>query len=197
MAALGRAAVAPADRVDVTIYIDEFTTFGSDIVAQFLSENRKYRCAMVLSCQHFSQARPEVLDSILGNVGSLIAFRVGEKDAQILSRQFGSVYHPDAFTNLGNFEVAVKMLQDGRQHEPFLGRTLPGNHTVFGRGVSLLRHCRQRYGTCAILWKTKSIDGCGVANSQLQPGARKRCQIANLILSFGITSSAGRTDGSP
>jgi len=147
MAAMSRADVPPEQRRDVTIYVDEFSTFSTDLFGPFLSELRKNSAAMVLACQHFSQIRLEVLDSVLGNVGTTISFRVGERDAQTLSRQFNNVFAPDAFTGLGNFEIAVKTLDGGRQRQPFLGRTLPDDHTLHGKGDSIRRHCCQRYGT--------------------------------------------------
>ncbi len=147
LAAMSRADVPPTQRRDATIYVDEFATFTGDAFASMMAENRKYKVSMVLACQQFSAVRPDVLDAILGNVGTILSFRVGEKDAQILSRNFSSVYHPDAFTALGNHEVLVKMLENGRQNEPFFGRTLPDDHTVFNRREKLLRNSRERYAT--------------------------------------------------
>jgi hypothetical protein len=147
LAALSRADMPPRERRDATIYVDEFSTLAGDAFASMLAENRKYRVATVLACQQFSAVRPDVLDAILGNVGTTIAFRAGEKDAQILSRQFGSSYPADAFTALGNFQVLAKKLEHGEQHEPFCGQTLPDNHTAFGRRESLLRHCHEHYAT--------------------------------------------------
>jgi uncharacterized protein DUF87 len=147
LAALSRAEMPPRERRDVTIYVDEFSTLAGEAFGSMLAENRKYRVATVLACQQFCAVRPQVLDAILGNVGTTVAFRVGEKDAQVLARQFGGSHNADAFAVLGNHKVLVKKLEDGDQHEPFSGHTLPDDHTVFGRRESLLRHCRQRYAT--------------------------------------------------
>jgi hypothetical protein len=38
--------------------------------------------------QYFEQVDARVLGSLLGNVGNLIAFRVGAKDATLLAREF-------------------------------------------------------------------------------------------------------------
>jgi hypothetical protein len=147
LAAMGRANVPPAERRDATIYVDEFSTLSGDEFGSLVAETRKYHVSLVIACQQFSAIRPEVLDAILGNCGTTISFRVGAKDAQILSRQFSDVYPPGAFTALGNGEVLVKTLNAGQQFEPFFARTLQGNHHRFGRSEKLVRHSRQRYGT--------------------------------------------------
>jgi hypothetical protein len=147
LAAMSRADQPPSERADVTVFVDEFTTFSSNAFASMLAENRKYKMSMVLACQHLAQVRPAVVDALLGNVGNILAFRTGERDAQVLARQFGSTIHADTLTNLSNHHLAAKILQDGCQYEPFLGRTLPPDHVVHGRRDSLIRHSRERYGT--------------------------------------------------
>jgi hypothetical protein len=145
LAAMSRADVPRAQRQDATIYVDEFSAIAGNAFASMVAECRKYRIAMVLACQQFSAVRPDVLDAILGNCGTTISFRAGEKDAQLLSRQLNDVYPASAFTALGNYEVLVKTLTAGHQHEPFFARMLPDEHRLFGRRDKLLRHCRQRF----------------------------------------------------
>jgi hypothetical protein len=147
LAAMSRAAIPPSERRDVTIYVDEFSSIAGNALASMIAETRKYHVAIVLACQQFTAVRPEVLDAIVGNCGTTVSFRVGGKDAQVLSRQFNDVYPASAFTALGNHEVLVKTLTAGRQHEPFFARTLPDEHRCFGRREKLLRHCRERYAT--------------------------------------------------
>jgi hypothetical protein len=147
LAAMSRADVPPEKRQDATIYVDEFSSLAGDAFASMIAETRKYHVSVTLACQQFSAVRPEVLDAILGNCGTTISFRVGWKDAEILRRQFSDVYPASAFTALGNGEVLVKTLEAGRQHEPFVARTIANDHRNFGRSEKLIRHCRQRYAT--------------------------------------------------
>jgi hypothetical protein len=100
-----------------------------------------------LGCQHTAQLLPEVRDAILGNCGTLISFRTGEKDASILSGEYGGAYAADQFTGLANFQVLVKQLDQGRLNEPFRGVTLPPQGRFYGRRDNLITRSRQRYGT--------------------------------------------------
>jgi hypothetical protein len=91
-----------------------------------LSELRKYGCAVTLVSQHFAQIENDIREAILGNVGTLIAFRLGATDAALVSRQFGEdIPRPRDLVNLANHEAFVKLMVDGVQTKPFSMRTLP------------------------------------------------------------------------
>ena len=73
------------------VYADEFHAFASEGFAALLAEARKFRLGLVLAHQYTSQLTPQrdagrasVLDAVLGNVGTVIAFRVGALDAELL-----------------------------------------------------------------------------------------------------------------
>jgi hypothetical protein len=146
-AALSRANVPENERKDFFLVVDEFQSFGTDVYSKILSESRKYKLSIALSTQLSSVLDPEIRESIFGNVGNLISFRVGESDAQVMSRAFGGTFPPARFTELGNLEALVKSMQEGRYGEPFHGVTLPPGGRFDGRRESLIRQCRQRYAT--------------------------------------------------
>ena len=125
-AAYSRQNETEAARHPFILYIDEFHSFTTSALGDMLSELRKYGLALVLSSQHTSQIDPQVLEAILGNVGTLIAFRVGATDAPILAKQFGSdIPAPRDLVGLSNYEFFVKLMIDGRQSRPFSARSLP------------------------------------------------------------------------
>ena len=70
------------------LYLDEFPTFTTLSLANMLSELRKYRLNLVLAHQYLSQLDEPLRDAILGNVGTLIAFRMGLADAELLEKEF-------------------------------------------------------------------------------------------------------------
>jgi TraM recognition site of TraD and TraG/Type IV secretion-system coupling protein DNA-binding domain len=146
-AALSRAAMLPHERRDFWLFIDEFQNYVSDSFAGMLAESRKYALGLTLSHQHTGQLRLDVLDAIFGNCGTIISFRVGEKDAEILARQFGHTYTRDQFSDLANFEVLAKLLDEGFYREPFRGRTMPPVAKVYGRKENLIARSRERYAT--------------------------------------------------
>jgi energy-coupling factor transporter ATP-binding protein EcfA2 len=146
-AAMSRADTTEAQRPDSSLFVDEYANFTTDSFASAMAECRKYHLSLVLSQQHLSQTRPEVREAVLGNVGSIIAFRTGELDAHVLHREFGGAFTARQFTDLPNHEVFVKILENGHQLDPFHATTLPPQGTFFGRRDVLIRQSRQRYAT--------------------------------------------------
>jgi hypothetical protein len=101
--------------------------------------------AVTLSNQQLGQLRLDVRDSILGNCGTIISFRVGESDAQVFERAFGNSYSAQQFTDLANFEVLVKLLDEGKYHVPFRAKTSPPAGRFYGRKGNLIVRSRERY----------------------------------------------------
>jgi len=146
LAAMSRADVPEASRQDFYLYVDEFQNFATDSFAEILSEARKYRLCLTLSHQYMEQVKPEIRSAVLGNVGSLVTFRVGHHDAEILEREFGNTYALSQFTGLDNYEVIAKLLVNGKHEEPFLGRTVPPTYVLHGRSETIVKESRERYG---------------------------------------------------
>jgi len=147
LAALERAEIPEHERADFYLAVDEFHNFATDSFASILSEARKYRLCLALCQQYIEQVSDEIRNTVFGNVGTLVSFRVGESNAHLLSREFGDIYHPSTFSSLGNFEVCVKLLSDGQHYQPFLAKTLPSIGTRYGRAQNLVRRSRERYAT--------------------------------------------------
>ena len=153
-AALGRADVDIGDRVPFSLCVDEFQNFQTDSFATILSEARKYGLSLVLSHQFSSQLEEEIADAVFGNVGSIIAFRVGYQDARRLSNEFDNAYPPEVFSSLPNYKVCVRLMSDGEVSAPFLGGTLPPLGHRFGKSRNLIKHSRQKFGA-----SRKSVEG--------------------------------------
>jgi hypothetical protein len=124
LAAFSRANVAEGDRPDFFLYMDEFQNFTTLSVATMISELRKYHVGLVLANQHLSQLQEDVRDAVLGNVGTLIAFRVGPHDAALLSREFAQRFEPIDLMNLPNHHIYLRLMIDGAPSKPFSARTI-------------------------------------------------------------------------
>jgi hypothetical protein len=125
LAALSRAELAEQDRQDFYLYLDEFQIFTTASIANMLSELRKYRLNLILAHQYLGQIDPQIQDAILGNVGTLIAFRVGLVDADVLEKQFAGVFSARDLTNLSNFDIYLRLMVDGKVLRPFSAETFP------------------------------------------------------------------------
>src|SRR3989449_5877494 len=95
------------------------TLFPYTTLFRSLSELRKYRVNMILAHQYLSQLEPQVLDAILGNVGTLVSFRLGAADAQILEKEFYPELTALDLTSLPNYNIYLKLMVDGTVARPF------------------------------------------------------------------------------
>ena len=111
-------------RRDWHVFIDEFQSFTTLSVATMVSELRKYHIAMVLAHQHTFQLEHEVKHAVLGNVGTLISFRVGPEDARMLAHEFEPTFTPLDLMNLPNHDIYLRLMIDGAPSKPFSATTL-------------------------------------------------------------------------
>jgi type IV secretory pathway TraG/TraD family ATPase VirD4 len=128
LAAYSRADVPEQERPDYHIFIDEFQSFTTLSVANMVSELRKFHIALVLAHQHLYQLEEEVRHAVLGNVGTLVSFRIGPEDAQIIAREFEPVFATEDLVNLPNHNVYLKLMIDRAPSKPFSATTLHPRH---------------------------------------------------------------------
>jgi hypothetical protein len=146
LAAMSRSDVPESERRDFFLYVDEFQSFASDSFVSILSEARKYRLCLTLSHQYIDQLRPEIRDAVFGNIGSLVSFRVGKRDAEILEKEFGDAYSAKRFVDLQNHEICIKILNNGEHGDPFVARTLPPWGNRHNHRTKIVRRSREKYG---------------------------------------------------
>jgi hypothetical protein len=123
-AAFSRHGAAPEARRPFMAYIDEFHAITTDAIGDVLSESRKYALGLTLSHQHTKQTSPEVFASVMGNVGSLLSFRIGASDAPTIAAQLGDVAERDLL-NLPNYRAWLRLMHDGTQSLQFTATTFP------------------------------------------------------------------------
>lgn len=121
-AAFSRHDTREADRRPFMLYVDEFHSFTTTAFASMLSEVRKYGLGVTMAHQHIVQADEAVFEAVMGNVGSMMAFRVGALDAPIICQQFGTVGLPD-LVNLPNYRAFVQLMIHGEKSRPFSATT--------------------------------------------------------------------------
>lgn len=124
-AAMRRAHTPLEDRNPFYLYIDEAHSFLTSSFATMLSEVRKYRIGLFLTHQYLEQLSEEVRTAILGNVGTMICFRLGAADAKVMAEEFYPVFAIDDFINLPKHSIYLKLLIDGTTSVPFSAATVP------------------------------------------------------------------------
>lgn len=113
------------DRRDFYLYVDEFQNFATESFASILSEARKYRLNLTLAHQYITQMDETVRDAVLGNVGTMIVFRIGAQDAEMLENEFAPEFMPQDPVNLGFAQIYLKLMIDGIASRPFSALTIP------------------------------------------------------------------------
>lgn len=144
-AAVARAGLPEEDRKDTYLYIDEFQNFATAAFGNILSEARKYRLNLTVAHQFMQQLPEEVRSTIFGNIGSIISFRIGGEDAEILEKEYTPTFSPSDFLNLDMRNFFVKMTIDGQTAPPFSGRTLEFPKPDEDLASDILRTSRDRY----------------------------------------------------
>jgi hypothetical protein len=119
LAAMSRADIPEEQRKDFFLYLDEFHSFTTLSLAEMLSELRKYRLNLILAHQYLAQLDPKIRDAIFGNVGTIISFRVGAVDAELLAEEFYPEFSATDLTRLPNYHIYLKLMIDGALSHPF------------------------------------------------------------------------------
>ncbi|MEK7673880.1 MAG: DUF87 domain-containing protein [Patescibacteria group bacterium] len=128
-AAFGRVDTPEEQRKDFYLFIDEFQNLAFKSIASILSEARKYRLSMVLAHQYIKQLPEEIASAVFGNVGTIMSFRIGTEDAEVLEKQFTPVFTKTDLVNIPNYSAYLKILINGHISEPFNIKTLEPNET--------------------------------------------------------------------
>ncbi len=123
-AGMARAAIPQKDRHDFYLYVDEFHNLVTETFENILSEARKYGLCLTVAHQYMGQLMPRVQMAVLGNVGSIIIFRVGGEDAVHLKPEMAPIFDVKDMINLGMQEFYIKMMIDGESYDPFSAETL-------------------------------------------------------------------------
>lgn len=127
----------------VSLLIDEFHSFATLSLAQLLAESRKYNLQLTLAHQYAAQLKPEVQAAILGNVGTLISFRVGSDDAKVLIGDFDP-YSPNMLTDQSPTYARMK-----RDLQPCEIRTVPFEPDKRGSYDAVVRASQRRFAVRA------------------------------------------------
>jgi energy-coupling factor transporter ATP-binding protein EcfA2 len=128
LAAMSRADLSPEKMKTMPnfyFYVDEFQSFANATFANILSEARKYHLNLTIAHQYIEQMEEDVRNAVFGNVGTIISFRVGPFDAEVLETIFSPQFLATDIVNLGFAQVYLTLMIDGIGSPPFSATTLP------------------------------------------------------------------------
>lgn len=124
LSALFRARQPEHERKPFFLYVDEAQTFATRSFVDMLSEARKYRLGVFLANQFLDQLHENIRAAILGNCGTLISFRIGATDAEIVAKEFYPVFEAIDLVNLQRYCMYLKLMIDGTSSHTFSAKTI-------------------------------------------------------------------------
>jgi len=146
MAALSRVDDATRSFPPFYLHIDEFQNVSTPAISSILSEARKYKLSLTVVHQFIAQLDEGIRDAVFGNVGSLVAFRVGSEDAQFLEQQFAPVFSAKDIMNTPNYNALVRILANGVPTKPFSLAMRPPIHSDPNMVAAMIEMSSQTYG---------------------------------------------------
>lgn len=148
-AALSRFDLPPAKRTPFHLYVDEFQNLATNSIGVMLAEARKFGVSLTLANQNTAQlakAGDSLLETVLGNVGSLVAFRLGVPDAERLRPYFAPELGAADLQRMGNYLAAARLMKPHGPTAPFIFQSLPPEPPKFSvTRPARLRRLRHRY----------------------------------------------------
>lgn len=146
-AAMARANVDEDQRVDFSLYVDEFQNFATDSFESIMSEARKYRLSLIMGNQFMTQLTDKIREAVIGNVGTVISGRIGVTDAELMVKKFQPVFDIDDLTKLPNFQSIASVMINNVPSAPFSMNWVPPMGTMNKQlRDALIRLSAAKYG---------------------------------------------------
>lgn len=124
-AAMSRADTPESERVDFSLYVDEFQNFATDSFESILSEARKYRLSLILGNQFMDQLTDKIRGAIIGNVGTVVSGRIGITDAELLIKKFTPTFDVEDLTKMPNYQSITSVMINNVPSAPFSMSFIP------------------------------------------------------------------------
>lgn len=138
LAAMSRADIPAEQRTPFYLYVDEFQNFATDSFATILSEARKYGLNLTVANQYTAQMSIEVKDAVFGNVGSIIAFRMGADDARSMLRYFEPRFEEYDLVHMHNRHFVISLTINGEKTPAFsaISLNLPPQQADYSAAIA-------------------------------------------------------------
>ncbi|MES3005145.1 MAG: type IV secretory system conjugative DNA transfer family protein [Patescibacteria group bacterium] len=152
------------------LYVDEFQSFANKSFADILSEARKYNLNLTIAHQYIEQMEEEVRNAVFGNVGTMISFRVGAFDAEVLEKEFSPAFMATDLVNLGFTQIYLKLMIDGVSSHPFSATTMgPIAKDKIDFKDAVIQASRDQFGRPRALVEKDITDWFGESNNSNRP----------------------------
>jgi hypothetical protein len=145
LAALSRADRPLSERRPFFLYVDEAHLIATQAMVELFPEARKFHLGITLAHQYLDQLTEDLRHAILGNIGTMVVFRVGARDAGMLAQEFAPEVSPTDLVSLPNREAYLKLLVEGTTTRPFSATMLPPPVSHGSQREEIIAASRRRY----------------------------------------------------
>ena len=180
-AAMSRADIPEDQRVDFSLYVDEFQNFATDSFESILSEARKYKLSLIMGNQFMTQLTDKIREAIIGNVGTVISGRIGVTDAELMVKKFQPTFDVDDLAKLPNFQSITSVMINNVPSAPFSMNWIPPMGQVNNQlRDALVRLSAAKYGRPRAVVEKEIFDRIRgsvqpkTSPSQLAPSANQK-----------------------
>ena len=118
-AAMSRVDVPEDEREDFCLFVDEFQNFSTESFESILSEARKFRLNLIVANQFMTQLTDKIREGVLGNVGTIIAGRLGVTDAELIEKVFAPTFTAEDLHKTPNHNAIATVMMYGMPSSPF------------------------------------------------------------------------------
>ena len=118
-AAMKRSKKPVEQRTKFYLYADEFQNFTTETLVEMASEGRKFGLVLNLANQSLAQLSERTRDTILGNVGSLILFRLGPRDASFVEPYIAPYLSAMDLMELPNYHAVARLVTNAKMSRAF------------------------------------------------------------------------------
>lgn len=168
-AAMGRADTPEDQRVDFSLYVDEFQNFATESFESILSEARKYRLNLILGNQFMTQLTDKIREAIIGNVGTVIAGRIGVTDAELLVKRFQPTFEAEDLIKMPNYQSVTSVMINNMPSAPFSMSFVPPMGQINPQlNDALKRLSAAKYGRPRAVVEKEIFDRLGSADREKQ-----------------------------
>jgi len=179
IAALSRADIPEDKRKDFYLYVDEFQNFITDAFSSILSEARKYKLNLIIAHQYLGQletqagaqgaASKDLRDAVFGNVGTMVVFRTGAEDSEVLGKEFAPTFNQFDLVNIDRYNAYVRLMVNGTASKPFNMATMPPQKTGSEEIAQAIRQLsRLKYGRARAEVEEEIIESGQVAENMAE-----------------------------
>jgi len=149
-AAMSRVDIPEDERESFYLYIDEFQNFMTDSIASILSEARKYKLSLTVAHQYVNQLSEggdtSIRDAIFGNVGTMVSYRIGIDDAEVISEQMAPTVSKYDLLNMPKYTCYIKLLIDNQNPPAFNFNPIMPEKGNYELAKAIKELSRMKYG---------------------------------------------------